>query len=177
MVKHLPAMQETWVRSLGQEDPLEKEMATHSSVLAGRIPGKGEPGGLPSMGSHRVGHDWSDLTCMYALEKEVSTHSSILAWRIPGTEEPGGLPSMGSHRVRHDWATFTLPFPSPENLPDSGIEPGSPALQADSLLTELLQKPYLQCNKVMLIWTKNYSKNILLFRIRLGNKIHYRDSQ
>ena len=41
----------------GWEDPLEKEMATHSSVLAWRIPGKGEPGGLPSMGSHRVGHD------------------------------------------------------------------------------------------------------------------------
>ena len=41
---------------------LEKEMATHSSVLAWRIPGTGEPGGLPSMGSHRVGHDWSDLT-------------------------------------------------------------------------------------------------------------------
>ena len=40
---------------------LEKEMATHSSVLAWRIPGTGEPGGLPSMGSHRVGHDWSDL--------------------------------------------------------------------------------------------------------------------
>ena len=60
-LKHLPAMQETWVRSLGQEDPLEKEMATHSSVLAWRIPGMGQPGGLPSMGSHRVGHDWSDL--------------------------------------------------------------------------------------------------------------------
>ena len=48
---------------------LEKEMATHSSVLAWRIPGTGEPGGLPSMGSHRIGHDWSDLaaaaaTCM-----------------------------------------------------------------------------------------------------------------
>ena len=55
--KHLPAMQETWVRFLGQEDPLEKEMATHSSILAWRIPGTGEPGGLPSMGSHRVGHD------------------------------------------------------------------------------------------------------------------------
>ena len=45
------------IQSLGQEDPLEKEMATHSSVLAWRIPGTGEPGGLPSMGSHRVGHD------------------------------------------------------------------------------------------------------------------------
>ena len=44
---------------------LEKEMAIHSSVLAWRIPGTGEPGGLPSMGSHRVGHDWSNLVCMY----------------------------------------------------------------------------------------------------------------
>ena len=50
MVKRLPAMQDTRVRSLGQEDPLEKEMATHSSVLAWRIPGTREPGGLPSMG-------------------------------------------------------------------------------------------------------------------------------
>ena len=56
-VKRLPKMQETWVRSLGWEIPLEKEMVSHSSVLAWRIPGTGEPGGLPSMGSHRVGHD------------------------------------------------------------------------------------------------------------------------
>ena len=56
-VKRLPAMWETQVQSLGQEDPLEKEMATHSSVLAWRIPGTAEPGGLPSMGSHRVGHN------------------------------------------------------------------------------------------------------------------------
>ena len=55
--KYLPAMQETWVPSLGWEDPLEKEMATHSSVLAWRIPGTEEPGGLPSLGPHRVGHD------------------------------------------------------------------------------------------------------------------------
>ena len=46
---------------------LEKEMATHSSVLAWRIPGMGEPGGLPSMGSHRVGHDWSDLAAAAAI--------------------------------------------------------------------------------------------------------------
>ena len=46
--------------------PLEKEMATHSSVLAWRIPGMGEPSGLPSMGSHRVGHDWSDLAAAAA---------------------------------------------------------------------------------------------------------------
>ena len=56
-VKRLPAMQETWVRSLGQEDPLEKEMPTHSSILAWRIPQTVEPGRLQSMGSQRVGHD------------------------------------------------------------------------------------------------------------------------
>ena len=50
MIKNLPAMQETQIRFLGQEDPLEKEMATHSSVLAWRIPGTGESGGLPSVG-------------------------------------------------------------------------------------------------------------------------------
>ena len=57
MVKNLPAMQETWVQSLGQEDPLEKGMATHSNILAWRIPGTEEPGGLPSMWLHRVGHN------------------------------------------------------------------------------------------------------------------------
>ena len=57
IVKRLPAMQETQVRSLGWEDPLEKEMATHSSILAWRIPWTEEPGGLQSMGSQRVGHD------------------------------------------------------------------------------------------------------------------------
>ena len=55
-VNNLPAMQETWVRSLGWEDPLEKGMATNSSVLAWRIPRTEEPGGLQSMGSQRVGH-------------------------------------------------------------------------------------------------------------------------
>ena len=57
MVKRLPTMQETWVQSLGQEDPLEKETATHSSILAWRIRWTEEPGGLQSMGSQRVGHD------------------------------------------------------------------------------------------------------------------------
>ena len=57
MVKHLPAMQETLVQSLGQEELLEKDMATHSSILAWRIPWTEEPGGLQSMGSQRVRHD------------------------------------------------------------------------------------------------------------------------
>ena len=57
MVKSLPAVQETWVQSLGREDPLEKEMATHSRILAWRIPWTEEPGGLQSTGSQRVRHD------------------------------------------------------------------------------------------------------------------------
>ena len=57
MVKSLPAMQETGVRSLGWEDPLEKKMATHSSILAWEIPWMEEAGGLQSTGSQRVGHD------------------------------------------------------------------------------------------------------------------------
>ena len=56
-VKRLPTVMETWVQSLGQEDLLEKEMATHSSILAWKIPWTEEPGRLQSMGSQRVGHD------------------------------------------------------------------------------------------------------------------------
>ena len=57
MVKHLPTMWETWVQSLGREDPLEKEMTTHSSIHAWKIQWTEGPGGLQSMGSQRVGHD------------------------------------------------------------------------------------------------------------------------
>ena len=57
MVKYLPTMQETRVQSLGREDFLEKEMATHSSILAWKIPWTEKPGRLHSMGSQRVGHD------------------------------------------------------------------------------------------------------------------------
>ena len=61
MVKNLPAMWEIWVGSLGQEDPLEKGMATHSSILAWRIPWTEEPGGLRSMGLQKVRQNVSDL--------------------------------------------------------------------------------------------------------------------
>ena len=58
-LKHLPTMQKIQVRSLGRKDPLEKEMAIHSSTLAWKIPWREEPGRLQSMGSQRVGHDWA----------------------------------------------------------------------------------------------------------------------
>ena len=59
MVKNLPTVQDTWVQFLGWEDPLEKETAAHSSILAWRIPWTEEPGGLQCMASRRVGHDWA----------------------------------------------------------------------------------------------------------------------
>ena len=67
-------MQETQVQSLGQEDPLEKEMATHSSILAWRIPWTGEPGGLQFMGLQRVRHDWA-TNKLLLLEKTTSVCS------------------------------------------------------------------------------------------------------
>ena len=106
------AMWETWVRSLGREDPLEKEMATHSSILANLLQysclENPMDGGAWWATVHGVAMSWtrlSDFTFIFhfdALEKEMTTHSSVLAWRIPGTGEPGGLPSMGSHRVRRN---------------------------------------------------------------------------
>ena len=95
-------MQETCVQSLGQEDSLEEEMATHSSILAWK------DGGAWWAAVHGVAKSQTGLSDFpftfhfHAWKKEMATHSSVLAWRIPGTGEPGGLPSMGSHRVGHD---------------------------------------------------------------------------
>ena len=85
MVKNLLAIQQTWVLSLGQKDPPEKEMATQLSILDWRTSWTEEPEGLQSLGWQKVGDD-----------------SSILAWRILLTEQSGGLPSMRSQRAGHD---------------------------------------------------------------------------
>ena len=78
MIKHPPAMQKTRVRSLGQEDSLEKEMATHASILAWKFPWTEEPGGLQSMESQRVRHDLvtkqqqtKDYHTVYAIATEI----------------------------------------------------------------------------------------------------------
>ena len=68
-VKRLPTVRETWVQSLGREDPLEKEMATHSSILAWKIPWMEDPVRLQSMGSQRVGHDWATSLHFTSLEE------------------------------------------------------------------------------------------------------------
>ena len=72
MGKHLPTMWETQVRSLGWEDPLEKEMATHPSTLAWRIPCGEEPGRLQSTGSQRVGHDFTFTFIMFLERNKVN---------------------------------------------------------------------------------------------------------
>ena len=75
MVKNPPAMQEIQLQFLGGEDPLEKGMATHSSLLAWRIPWTEEPGGLQSMGLQRVGHDWMTDT-------HITSTQSSLSWLV-----------------------------------------------------------------------------------------------
>ena len=79
MVKNLPATQETQVRSLGQEDTLEKGMAPHSSILAWRIPWMEEPGGLQSMGSQRVGHSWVTNTFTFSCPYLMSQNQMCLS--------------------------------------------------------------------------------------------------
>ena len=74
LVKNLPAMQETWVQFLGWEDPLEKEMETHSSILSWRIPWTEEPTGLQSMASQRVGHDLETKTPCVCIHMYVCVH-------------------------------------------------------------------------------------------------------
>ena len=79
---------------------LEKEIATHSSILVWEVPWIEKPGRVTE-GQTQLS-DFPLTFHFHAVEKEMATHSGVLAWRIPGTGEPGGLPSMGSHRVGHD---------------------------------------------------------------------------
>ena len=82
-LRGLPPMQETWVRSLGWEDPLEKEMVTHSSILAWRIPWMEEPGGrLQSMGSPRVGHDWATSLHFMPMSHLSNYYIKALSWLL-----------------------------------------------------------------------------------------------
>ena len=113
---------------------LEKEMATHSSVFAWRIPGTGEPGVLPSVGSHRVGHDWSDLAAAAAAAKWVSEWMNESHSVVSNSLLPHGLTDREPHQSPLSMEFFRqeywngLPFSSSGGLPNPGIELGSPAL-------------------------------------------------
>ena len=80
IVKNPPAIHETWVHSLGWEDPLEEGITTHSSILSWRIPWTEEPGGLQSMGLRRVGHDWAAKHSMHSQHWELLLNQEIRKW-------------------------------------------------------------------------------------------------
>ena len=88
MVKHLPTTWETQVRSLGREDPLEKEMATHSTTLAWKIPWMEEHGGLQSMGSQRVRYDGVTSLSFFGGIYQAPTTCQILGWAPPHPVSP-----------------------------------------------------------------------------------------
>ena len=132
MVNNTSAMQETWVWSLGKEDPLEKEMATHSSILAWRTPKTEEPGGLQSMWSQRIRHDWATDTfhkCKRFNNNQYKWRSYFFHWGLifkvkklltrvrlfvtPWTVAHQASPSMGFSRQEY---SSGLPFPSPKQL-------------------------------------------------------------
>ena len=117
-VKRLPAMWKTRVQSLGREDPLEKEMANHSSTLAWKILWTEEPGGLQSMGLQRVGHNWAT---------ELNWTERLLC--------PWGFPGKSTGVVCHFLLQGIFPV-------KTGIEPRSPAWHADYLLSESPGKPW-----------------------------------
>ena len=110
-VKNLPAMQETWVWSVGQEDPLEKEITIHSSILAWRIPWTEEPGRLWYMGSQKVGHDWvtntftpSDNTANGDRDKECQLTAGKIHWRREGNfPEAWGVEATPSYIPLSTW--------------------------------------------------------------------------
>ena len=143
-------------------------MAPHSSVLAWRIPGMGEPGGLPSMGSHRVGHDWSDLAAVLVTHFNVN-HVWLFStlWTV-ACQAPL---FMGFSRPEY-WNG--LPFPSPGDLPNPGIEPRSPALQTDSLPTELKEAPCYQSSRGEFATTEVDITNVcILMSIWIWNSMNF----
>ena len=109
---------------------MEKEMATHSSVLPWRIPGMGEPGGLPSVGSQRVRHNWSNLAAAVA----------ATLWTV-------ALQTPLSMEFSRQAYWNVVPFPSLGDLPDPGLEAGSPAFQTDYCLSHQVSLISLKDNQ------------------------------
>ena len=159
MVKRPPAVLETWVWSLGWEDPLEEEMATYSRILAWRIPQTEELGGLQSMGLWNIRHDWATKHSTAQLLEGGWSSSLLLLPKVSILELMRLRVSSGNikwsrsvvsdslrpyelypTRLLPPWdspgKSTRLPFPSPGDLPNPGIEPGSPAFQADALTSE-----------------------------------------
>ena len=117
-LKRLPSMPETQVRSLGREDPLEKEMAAHSSILAWRIPWMEEPGWLQSTGSQRVGHDWATSLSQWSFLTRLY-RDCVSSVAIPAAFSPGRFdlqlpksPSLQGPRASREAVSFShSPWP------------------------------------------------------------------
>ena len=161
-------MWETWVPSLHQEDPLDMEMAAHSSTFAWKIPWTEEPGGLQSMGSRRVGHDWAtppppppsimeqcntgkgggvplqhcrqELLMTWPIWGQcvLSRFSHVRLFSTLWTVAHQASRSIGFSRQEY---RSGLPCPPPGDLPDPGIEPTSPALASGFFTAEPQGKP------------------------------------
>ena len=134
MVKNLPAVRENWVLSLGGEDPLEKGMATHSSILAWRIPWTEELGGLQTIGSQRVGRDWATNThthynCVYLY---------IYLFVIKNSEPTKDIYIYIYVYIHACCCLWFSPYIN-RNWPQAHICPLSPELSPSSLTTRLLQ--------------------------------------
>ena len=154
---------------------LEKEMATHSSVLAWRIPGTGEPRGLTSMGSHWVRHDWSDLAVAasllncyklyFSINRGVNNTNSWWCWeeRIMHYVDPKDSwtvcspPGSSVHGIFQARIWQWVPFLPPKDLSDPGIKPTSPALAGGFFITESPGKP---------TWLPPHSQKIKLMQSR-----------
>ena len=127
LVKSLPVVRETWVPSLGREDPLEKEMASHSSILAWRIPWMEEPGGLQSTGSQRVGHDWVTFFSFFVVTEQQQHSIADLSFfnTVPGNLTfgyhnylgSGGLGAQNCVDPLFKDSCFKLPTPSSTWMP------------------------------------------------------------
>ena len=123
MVKRLSTVQETWVRALGWEDPLEKEMAIHSSTLAWKIPRTEEPDRLRFHGVAKS-------------QTRLSDFKSLQSSPVLGDPMDCRLPSSSVHGILQARILEWLPCPPPGDLPNPQIKPRSPSLQADSLPSE-----------------------------------------
>ena len=108
--KNPPAVQEMWVRSLFQEDPLEEGMAIHSSILAWRIPWKEEPAWLSSIRSQRVGRDWSDLACMQACSGWRPEMMLSVLWCTNRTSQQKNYLTqiVNSSEVENHWSRISM---------------------------------------------------------------------
>ena len=146
-VKCLPAMQETWVWSQGQKDPLEKEMATHSSTLAWKIPWMEEPGRLQSMGSQRVWHDWATSLLLVEINAVDSlfqyNHAYLFMYHLL-------LISCYSSRGKKEFTTYTPKLftirPFTENFANPWAKPSN-AMQFPPCSLQYCLSPELPCHQ------------------------------